>query len=112
LTGLQRRVAAIGGGELLQPFHTRSARTANLHEAASRPLSPVSDVLTIDFAELSAEAPGVPTAFYGPGKRAQAGSELHLALPPTRAYDLLVDDVELKCRPATCASIVFAHSPP
>jgi hypothetical protein len=67
---------------------------------------------TIGFEELSAETPGTPPAFYGPGEGAQAGSELHLLLPPNQAYDLWVDDVELKCRPETCASIVFAHSPP
>jgi hypothetical protein len=67
---------------------------------------------TIGFEELSAEAPGMPPAFYGPGEGAQAGSELHLVLPPNQAYDLWVDDVELKCRPQACASVVFAHSPP
>jgi hypothetical protein len=67
---------------------------------------------TIAFEELVADTPGMPPAFYGPGEGAQAGSELHLVLSPNQAYDVWVDDVELKCRPEACASIVFAHSPP
>lgn len=75
-------------------------------------LGPEWRLYTIAFDELSSETPGMPTAFYGPGEGAQAGSELHFVLPANQPFDVWVDDVELRCRPETCASIVFAHSPP
>lgn len=66
---------------------------------------------TIAFEEFAAETPGMPVGVYGPGEGPEAGTELHFLVPAKQDYDLWIDDVELKCRPDSCAQLPRVHSP-
>lgn len=68
------------------------ARAGRAWQGKRVALGPTWQLHTIAFAELAPLGPGTPVPIFG-----NAGTEIHFVLPGDRAYDLWLDDLQLRC---------------